>query len=309
MNFRFIFARPALTNAKNRQNTNAGQGNEKYLFKRVIESFQNTYGLATHPNPPKSQEKDSGTRVDGTNRSWLRLKLRGQLVWEWNIDFDTLDTQGWVRYWIDYGDRNDKYIIDEVEFGPGLEIDNIDFNVNFSWIDENLKKEHLEVDQGWWEHDSYFYTNPALQVEPETTPIVEDPPSFFDSIPDPETTPTVEPREEAEIFVPKQPTAAPRATPATEPAPDLEFDQLDLSFPPYVHDDIPTFEKSPDYFTVNKELMVGRPKDGEMPKDRTFVKLWTLKVNLDSIYLKFILVQQSPNPILALDNYTIEEWT
>ena len=84
---------------------------------------------------------------------------------------------------------------------------------------------------------------------------------------------------------------------------------MDLSFPPYLHDDIPTFEKSPDYFTVNNELLLGRPKDGEMPKDRSFVTLMKLKVDLDSIYLKFILVQQSPNPILAMDDYTIEEWT
>jgi hypothetical protein len=38
------------------------------------------------------------------------------------------------------------------------------------------------------------------------------------------------------------------------------------------------------------------------------MKLMNLKVDLDSIYLKFIKVQQSPNPILSLDDYTIKEW-
>jgi hypothetical protein len=109
-------------------------------------------------------------------------------------------------------------------------------------------------------------------------------------------------------LVPTQPTTAPRAAPTSEPATDLEFDQLDLSFPPYLLDDIPTFEKSPDYYMINQEL-VGSPHEPVPPRDSAFAKLMTLKVDLDSIYLKFILVQQSPNPILSMDDYTMEEWT
>jgi hypothetical protein len=90
--------------------------------------------------------------------------------------------------------------------------------------------------------------------------------------------------------VPRQQISARRTASASEPATDLEFDQLDISFPPHLLDDIPTFEKSPEYYYINQELMSTRLEPAQT-RDRAYVKLINLKVDLHSIYLKFIKVQ------------------
>ena len=110
----------------------------RFVFARVAyHRHQNLH----ETNLPSDNFMSGNNHVDnkdeGLGSSYIQLKLNGEIIKEWTVYFTRENT--WRRYTFENLEIGDQWFIDEIVFGPDLEIDNIDLFFNYRLVEDSIE--------------------------------------------------------------------------------------------------------------------------------------------------------------------------
>lgn len=156
VHFRFMFLRSS------KENTEAANKDDKggSFFGDRLNYFKgndsNTkQDSMTLVNDGTNLEHDFKTNNNG-NMSYIIVKYYDKVIKQWVLNLDSMENKHWKRINFESVKESDSNPINEIVFGPNLSIDNIDFYVNYSWIEDNMLIHHMFQDQVWWFDEKFM---------------------------------------------------------------------------------------------------------------------------------------------------------